>query len=321
MIQAAPVKVSRVIQTGQVIVDLVMQIDALPAPGGDVLAANACFEVGGGFNVMAAARRSHMHVVYAGGHGSGRFGAMAREALQKEGVEIAAPQVAGEDTGLCVALVDAHAERTFVSHIGAEGVLERSVLDGLQVTQSDIVYVSGYSLMLADKAAVLIAWLEQLPAGTSVAFDPGPLVDTIDTALLERVLARVSIWTSNRGEALRFAATDNLDAAFESIAARLPAAALTVVRNGAHGCEIRAPRATEQREHAPGFAVDAVDTNGAGDAHTGVFLAVLASGADARTAATRANAAAALAVTRRGPATAPDARQIDIFLDARRGTA
>ncbi|MEW6346149.1 MAG: PfkB family carbohydrate kinase [Paraburkholderia sp.] len=318
MIQAAPAKVCRLIHTGQVIVDLVMQIDALPAPGGDVLAANACFEVGGGFNVMAAARRSHMRVVYAGGHGSGRFGTMAREALVKEGVEIAAPQVAGEDTGLCVALVDARAERTFVSHIGAEGVLERSVLDGLQVTQHDIVYVSGYSLMLADKAEVLVAWLEQLPAGTRVAFDPGPLVDAIDGALLERVLVRVSIWTSNRLEALRFATTDDLDAAFEAIAARLPDDALTVVRDGAHGCEIRASR---QRDHVPGFAVDAVDTNGAGDAHTGVFLALLASGADARTAATRANAAAALAVTRHGPATAPDARQIDVFLDERRGAA
>jgi sugar/nucleoside kinase (ribokinase family) len=256
--------------------------------------------------------------VYAGGHGSGRFGTMAREALVKEGVEIAAPQVAGEDTGLCVALVDARAERTFVSHIGAEGVLERSVLDGLQVTQHDIVYVSGYSLILADKAEVLVAWLEQLPAGTRVAFDPGPLVDAIDGALLERVLVRVSIWTSNRLEALRFATTDDLDAAFEAIAARLPDDALTVVRDGAHGCEIRASR---QRDHVPGFAVDAVDTNGAGDAHTGVFLALLASGADARTAATRANAAAALAVTRHGPATAPDARQIDVFLDERRGAA
>jgi sugar/nucleoside kinase (ribokinase family) len=64
--------------------------------------------------------------------------------------------------------------------------------------------------------------------------------------------------------------------------------------------------------------VDAVDTNGAGDAHTGVFLAMLASGADAHTAAMRANAAAALAVTRHGPATAPDANEIDVFLDSRR---
>jgi hypothetical protein len=53
MTQADSQQASRLIHTGQVIVDLVMQIDTLPAPGGDVLAHNASFEVGGGFNVMA----------------------------------------------------------------------------------------------------------------------------------------------------------------------------------------------------------------------------------------------------------------------------
>ena len=304
---------SRLIHTGQVIVDLVMQVDALPAPGGDVLARNASFEVGGGFNVMAAARRNGMRVVYPGGHGHGRFGDMARQALAQEGVEIAGPEVADQDTGLCVAIVDASAERTFVSHMGAESVLERSVLDALAVDVSDIVYVSGYSLMLADKGAVLIDWLEQLPAGTRVAFDPGPLVGAIDAALLERMLAVVSIWTSNRVEALRFAHTDHFDAAFDAIIARLQEGALAIVRDGARGCELRVG---ETLTYVPGFAVNAVDSNGAGDAHAGVFLAVLASGMEARTAAHRANAAAAIAVTRYGPATSPDSAEIDAFMAA-----
>ncbi len=311
MTQADSQQASRLIHTGQVIVDLVMQIDTLPAPGGDVLAHNASFEVGGGFNVMAAARRSGMRVAYPGGHGHGRFGDMARQALLQEGVEIAGPEVADQDTGLCVAIVDASAERTFVSHMGAESVLERHVLDALAVTARDIIYVSGYSLMLADKGAVLVEWLEQLPADTRVAFDPGPLVDAIDSALLARVMAVVSIWTSNRVEALRFAKTDDFDAAFDLVIARLRSGALAIVRDGASGCYLRVG---EMRDHVRGFAVKAVDSNGAGDAHAGVFLATLATGADARTAARRANAAAAIAVTRHGPATSPDAAEIDVFV-------
>ncbi|MDN7182810.1 PfkB family carbohydrate kinase [Caballeronia sp. SEWSISQ10-4 2] len=311
MTQAESQQASRLIHTGQVIVDLVMQIDALPAPGGDVLAHHASFEVGGGFNVMAAARRSGMRVVYPGGLGRGRFGDMARQALAQEGVEIAAPEVADRDTGVCVAIVDASAERTFVSHMGAESVLDRHVLDALSVNGNDIVYVSGYSLMLADKGAVLVDWLEELPSETRIAFDPGPLVDAIDAALLERMLAVVSIWTSNRAEALRFADTDDFNAAFDLIIARLRTGALAIVRDGALGCHLRV---AEMRDHVPGFAVKAVDSNGAGDAHAGVFLAALASGAEARTAARRANAAAAIAVTRHGPATAPDAAEIDSFI-------
>jgi sugar/nucleoside kinase (ribokinase family) len=302
---------SRLIHTGQVIVDLVMQVDALPAPGGDVLASNASFEVGGGFNVMAAARRSGMHVVYAAGHGRGRFGDMARQALAREGVEIASPAVEQRDTGLCVAIVDASAERTFVSHMGAESVLEQFVLDGLTVTDRDIVYVSGYSLMLAEKSTVLIDWLERLPRTTRVAFDPGPLVDSIDSALLARMLAVISIWTSNRVEAMRFGDTQDLGLALGAIVARLKPGAQVIVRDGANGCHLRVGAT---RDYAAGYAVDAVDSNGAGDAHAGVFLAALASGANALTAARRANAAAALAVTRRGPATAPDAAEIDAFI-------
>lgn len=72
---------SRLLHTGQVIVDLVMALDTLPATGGDVLAQSASFEAGGGFNVMAAARRNGLPVVYLGRHGNGRFGDLARAAM------------------------------------------------------------------------------------------------------------------------------------------------------------------------------------------------------------------------------------------------
>ncbi len=63
----------------------------------------------------------------------------------------------------------------------------------------------------------------------------------------------------------------------------------------------------------PGFAVDAVDLNGAGDVHTGVFLAGLAARLSPVDAARRANAAAAIAVTRHGPAV-PSRVEVDALL-------
>ena len=53
------------------------------------------------------------------------------------------------------------------------------------------------------------------------------------------------------------------------------------------------------------FPVTAVDTNGAGDCHTGVICAELCRGTDLVRAVRLANAAAAIAVTRHGPATCP----------------
>ena len=66
----------------------------------------------------------------------------------------------------------------------------------------------------------------------------------------------------------------------------------------------------------PAPAVVAVDTTGAGDAHAGVFLAGLATALSPSAAASRANAAAALAVTRAGPAVAPSRAELDAFLAA-----
>jgi sugar/nucleoside kinase (ribokinase family) len=58
-----------------------------------------------------------------------------------------------------------------------------------------------------------------------------------------------------------------------------------------------------------------VDTNGAGDTHCGVLAAELLQGATLLDAAVRANAAAALSVTRPGPATAPGRAEITALAD------
>lgn len=302
---------SRLLHTGQVIVDLVMALDTLPATGGDVLAQSASFEAGGGFNVMAAARRNGLPVVYLGRHGDGRFGDLARAAMQAEGVEMAQAASAGKDTGLCVSLTEATTERTFISHIGAEGELSADDLARVAPLADDYVYVSGYSLLLEGKAQALLDWLLALPREMTVVFDPGPLVKAPDSSLMVALLPRIDIWTSNGPEALAFTGAQDIATALTELNRHLPARTLLVVRDGPNGCWVGR---TNEVEHVPGFKVQAVDSNGAGDAHAGVFIAGLANGLKPADAARRANAAAALAVTRWGPATSPGTAEVDALL-------
>ncbi|MHA4969146.1 PfkB family carbohydrate kinase [Pseudomonas extremorientalis] len=302
---------SRLLHTGQVIVDLVMALDTLPATGGDVLAQSASFEAGGGFNVMAAARRNGLAVVYLGRHGNGRFGDLARAAMQAEGVEIAQAASTDKDTGLCVSLTEATTERTFISHIGAEGELSADDLARVVPQADDYVYVSGYSLLLEGKAQALLDWLLALPRDIQVVFDPGPLVKAPDSALMVALLPRIDIWTSNGPEALAFTGAETVAEALVDLNRHLPGDALLVVRDGPNGCWVSR---NGQAEHVPGFKVTAVDSNGAGDAHAGVFIAGLADGLAPARAARRANAAAALAVTRWGPATSPGSAEVDALL-------
>ena len=300
---------SRLLHTGQVIVDLVMGLDTLPASGGDVLANSASFQVGGGFNVMAAARRNGLPVVYLGRHGDGRFGELARAAMQAEGVEMALAASAGKDTGLCVSLTEASTERTFISHLGAEGELSADDLAQIVPRIDDYVYVSGYSLLLEGKAQPLLDWLLALPREIVVVFDPGPLVKAPDSALMRALLPRIDIWTSNGPEALAFTGAADMSQALPMLNQHLQA--LLVLRDGPNGCWVGRGAETE---HVPGFKVQAVDSNGAGDAHAGVFIAGLAQGLKPVEAARRANAAAALAVTRWGPATSPGVTEVDALL-------
>jgi sugar/nucleoside kinase (ribokinase family) len=301
----------RLVSVGNVIVDIVMRIDAIPEPGGDVIADASEITAGGGLNPMVAARREGLEVVFAGQYGTGPFADVVRAALAHHRIEVVQPGLADVDSGYCVALVDATTERTFVTSVGAEGQLSEADLARVEVRPDDVVLVSGYGLAHPMNASAIVAWLATLSPAVRVVFDPSPLVGTIHADVLAAVVARADIVTANSREARLMApGPPDLPDVAGLLAARARGAA--IVRDGAAGCWIASRGSTA--EHVAGFPVTAVDTNGAGDAHDGVLVAALARGLALPDAARRANAAAAIAATRRGPATAPDAAETDALL-------
>ncbi|GAB6902208.1 PfkB family carbohydrate kinase [Kineosporia succinea] len=300
------------ISVGNVIVDLVMRVPRMPEPGGDVIASGARTVVGGGLNTMVAARRDGARVVYAGLLGTGVFGDLARESLAGNGIQVLQPPVEGIDTGHCFAVVDDTGERTFMTHVGAEGGLGPAALERVRPVAGDTVFVSGYGLVHPSNAVALARWVPSLPAGVRVALDVGPLVDSIAPEVLNAVLRRTDVLTTNRREARLMAPSLKAGEAATEFARRWSLTA--VVRDGDAGCWIADPGSPAVL--VEGFEVTAVDTNGAGDTHDGVLLAGLMAGRPLVEAARRANAAAAVAVTRPGPATAPTGEEIDAFLAA-----
>lgn len=299
----------RLVHTGQVVLDLVMRVPGLPARGGDVMAYGTGLTPGGGFNVMAAAARSGAEVVYAGAHGTGPFSDRARAALAAEGVAVAQEPVPDEDLGVVVTLVDGEGERTFVTGTGAEGRLRPEGLTAVPVTPADLVYVTGYSMMHPANRAAMLAWLPSAPA--RVLFDPGPLAAEIPAAVLETLLPGFALLSANAAEARALSGARTSEDAASALAGRLAPDAAVVVRDGPAGCVLSSGGRTRR---VVGFPLEAVDTNGAGDAHCGVLAAELLHGTALDAAARRANAAAALSVRHHGPATAPLRAEIDAFL-------
>ena len=76
-------------------------------PGTEKIAASYDRVAGGGFNMMVAASRTGMQVVFAGQHGTGPNGDFLRAAFAAEGIETLTPPSPALDTGNCVVLVSA----------------------------------------------------------------------------------------------------------------------------------------------------------------------------------------------------------------------
>jgi sugar/nucleoside kinase (ribokinase family) len=306
-----PGRFDRLLHLGNVVVDVVVSVPALPERGGDVVASRAEATAGGGFNVMAAAARQGLRAVYAGAHGTGPFGTLARTALAQEGIDVIQPVKTGVDTGFVLAMVEASGERTFLTSRGAEATLTAADLDRVHPAPRDAVYLSGYSLVHGSNRAALLGWLARLGDGDTMFFDPGPLVESIPAGALAAVLDRADWLTCNAREAAILAGSSDPRAAVTVLASRTSRSRV-LVRTGPDGCLVGRPGAW--LVDVPGFSVAVVDTNGAGDTHSGAFIAALAAGAAETAAARSANAAAALSITRRGPATAPTQQELGQFL-------
>jgi sugar/nucleoside kinase (ribokinase family) len=296
-------RTTRLVGLASAVVDLVLQVDHLPEPGGDVLASSSRTAVGGGLTALRAAAADGLAAVYAGGHGTGPFGDLVRAALADLGIQPALSPTPDEDSGFSVVLVDRTGERTFATTVGAEGHLTARQLGVLRLRPGDAVYISGYDLAYPH-GPVLGDAVVRLPAGTPVVLDPGPLVGEIPRPLLARVLGRTTWLSINAREGARLAGgAGPLDAADAAAALMADGAARAgvVVRDGAAGAVLAVPGREPVR--VPGVPAETVvDTNGAGDVHVGAFVAALARGLDPVEAVAAANTAAAAWVSLPGTA-------------------
>jgi sugar/nucleoside kinase (ribokinase family) len=301
----------KLLQLSGVVIDLVHPVHHVPVAGEEVEAMNVTVTAGGGFNAMVAARRFGAEVSYGGAIGTGMFATIAERMIGEAGLTILTGRRQDIDQGTCVVLVDADGERSFVSRHGAERRLDADDLRRIAATGHDWILLSGYSLLKEESARVLLPWIAGLPRGPRFLFDPGPIVADTPQAALDAVLDRADWVSANRREAAILTGLDDPAAAASKLAANRQGA---IVRIGADGCWLAMPG--EASRHIAGFAVEAIDTNGAGDTHDGAFIAACCRGFSFAESAVLANAAAALATTRPGPATAPGFDETWDFLES-----
>lgn len=312
--------VGRVVLMGQILVDRVLQGARPIHGGGSEWARDGGTHVGGGFNALVAARRMGAEAISLSPIGTGPHASMIEAALAREGIVDAGPRVDGVDNGFCVAMIGHDAERTFISTKGAETMTPETAWADFVRTMSpgDVLYIDGYLMDHPANREAAEAALRILPEGVRVLLDVSPVI-----GIPESLPTHHAIISMNSVEARAIAKQSRLDGylPFDSLSCRL-AQTLgrdTLIRLGASGAYFArsaSPDSETSAAHIPTPTVDAVDTNGAGDAHTGVLAASLALGIPLERGLVLANCAGALASTVPGPASCPTREDIEAAADA-----
>ena len=317
----------RVVLMGQILVDLAVRGEALPSPGGDVWAIDEGMHVGGGFNALVAARRMGAEAVSLSPIGEGPYSSLIQAALAREGITDLGPRIAGIDNGFCIAFTDRTGERTFISTKGAETMAPTSAWADFVRTMSpgDVLYIDGYLMDHPTNREAAEAALRVLPEGVHVVLDVSPVI-----GIPEGLPSNDVIVSMNHREAQEIAHRRG-DASIRNRYREPHEAARTMlglldrpilVRAGAAGAYFVHPAGTapnagnEDAAHIPTPQVEAIDTNGAGDAHSGALAASLALGIPMKRALLLANCAGALSTTVVGPASCPTRSQIEAAADA-----
>ena len=357
----------RVVLMGQILVDLAVRGEALPAPGGDVWASDEGMHVGGGFNALVAARRMGAQAVSLSPIGQGPYSLLIQQALQRAEITDAGPRIDGIDNGFCIAFTDQSGERTFISTRGAETRAPANAWADFTATMrpGDVLYIDGYLMDHPANRQAAQAALEALPEGVQVILDVSPVI-----GIPQGLPARDVIVSMNHREAQqiinqsakRGLGQEQSQWCGQAREAGLVASLLgrpVVMRAGAEGAyfarpaaalvastmapdavpavpaEVSAGASVEGSAAAPAAVttaasantgadvtyiptprVAAIDTNGAGDAHSGVLAAALAQAIPLERALLLANCAGALSTTLVGPAACPSREQIEAAADA-----
>ncbi len=269
---------------GSANLDFVVRSAHIPAPGETVLGREFKTYPGGkGANQAVAAARAgavttHMLLAL----GSDAYATVLEASLQAAGVQRHIVRVPEQATGTAFICVSDDAENAITVAPGAN----------LALRPADLPALDGFShllLQLETPLSTVRAYARAARAqGVTVVLNAAP-AQPLDAALL----ALVDVLIVNQGELTVVAQHQG------SVAECLARIAVpcVVVTLGAQGC---CARCNDDITLQSAFAVNSVDTTGAGDTFSGVLVATLSRGETMAQSLRHASAAGALACTRAG---------------------
>lgn len=237
-----------------------------------------------------------------GGVGDDGFGRAVLDRLERDGVGTRGIKtVEGLSTGVAFVSYYDDGHRDFIFHLTNTAADHFDAPSGILDPANTWLHVSAASLGNTAMRNVIMALVHKIDAaGGKIVCDPNArpelMRDTAVTTALNDVVARSYCLMPSTSDLGFLFPGDTEQAAIEKMFAAK--AEIVVLKRGADGTTIVSKG---QRLDFEGHTVEEVDPTGAGDCFCGTFVSLLAQGATLQDAGRQANAAGAIAVTRRGP--------------------
>lgn len=304
-----------VISLGQVWVDIMLNVDEVPAQGGFAVADHPKPSIGGSYRVLQAASRMGVPTEHAGILGNGLWAHFIRQSFQDNGITHIGQDRLDEDSGFRVVLSSGAPKKTFIASYGVEAHGDADTFNTLEPQPKDVVHISGNTLMDHTATGVdgflLKAGTDPAARDYTLVINPTNTLRLVNDHMLEDLVLARPVWSCNRQEAMTLAERlgapiddskvtigGGLDDFMHQLCDGLGTTlrAPLVVRVGARGAWIREPGG--ETIHIEGYPTKAVHTRSAGGCHTGVMCAMLAKGHSLAESVKIANAAASIAIQR-----------------------
>jgi ribokinase len=300
--------VTGVIVFGSINMDVVTACERHPRIGETVIGKSVAFHPGGkGANQAIAAARCAGKSLLVGSVGADDFGRQMLAHLQANGVETSGVATARDiSTGIAVITVAAHGDNTIVVTPGANARAQ---------TPAHLPDMSDRTVALAQLetpiAEIARFFTTVRNAGGTTILNPSPY-----QSLPKSLVCDTSILVLNAHEFAGLTGRAGLAEPQEMMAflklAHLPVPSC-IITLGPAGFVLAEPG--RAAIHIDGHKVEALDTTGAGDCFAGWFAAEVAAGQPLEQAGRRANAAAAISVTRAGAGSSmPTLFDVESFL-------
>lgn len=266
MMSSSETKISVI---GEINVDLVASgLPGPPALGAEIIARNFDVTLGSASAIFAcgAAKLSH-DVTLFGRVGADEFGDFCLKVLGEAGVKV--ELLTGDEsakTGVTVALSTA-ADRALVTYLGAIADLRLEHIDLSRLRGSTHLHMTSYFLQTALRSSFPHIYREARRMGLTTSFDPNSDPASRWDEGVKDVLSQTDVLFVNEQEARELTRRERTHDALIDLGEMVPCAVVKLGPRGATAVS-RGRIVT-----VPGFAVEGVDTTGAGDSFAAGFVA------------------------------------------------